>query len=206
MFWILCFPASCNKCLHAGTPVMPTVAQFCLRSLGICCAGWRYVCIPVYTHTCIYFLLHFLWVLQRIFVTFPFFFPFSNSGCMQHRWGMGISCSTGTLGWSSTVASSTSCFLSSCRRSPICDYLQDFITVVPKLWHCSSAGDLHSCNCCSLVSRCTPVLTWKSGTVWPYFTAVGACGTSALLPGYVHWRMDVTGEGPAPETEKLPTS
>ncbi|KAI1237629.1 hypothetical protein IHE44_0013712, partial [Lamprotornis superbus] len=28
----------------------------------------------------------------------------------------------------------------SIMRSPVSDYLQDFITVVPKLWHCSSAG------------------------------------------------------------------
>lgn len=175
------------------------IAHCCSVLLKI---SWNLLCrMELCVHTCIHTHMYTLPTALPMssaenFCDIPLLTPFfKHFGCMQHRWGMGISCSTGTLGWSSTVASSTSCFLSSCRRSPIYDYLQYFITVVPKLWHCSSAGDLHSCSCCSLVSRCTPVLTWKSSTVWPYFTAVGALGTSALLPGYIHWGMDVTGRG-----------
>lgn len=129
-------------------------------------------------------------------------------GCIQHKWHLGISCSTGTFGWSTTVTNSTSCFLSSFRRSPISDYLQDFITGIPELWHCSSAGDLHTCNCWLLgvplhnrsnqkVKHCLTLLHHFRSTWNPCI--------APLLPGYIHWEKDVAGQGPTPEIEKLCT-
>lgn len=213
-FLILYFSASCNKCLHTGTPILPTVAQFCFRSLGICCAGCRYVCIPVYTHTHKYILPTALPMSSaNNFCDIPLLTPFCKLfGCIQHRWDLGISCSTGTFGWSTTVTSSTSCFLSSFRRSPISDYLQDFITVILKLWHCSSAGDLHTCSCWLLgvplhscsnqkVKHCLTLLhhfrsTWNQCTApWIYSLREGCCwgGASSWDRETVHLIGTTTG-------------
>lgn len=119
----------------------------------------------------------------------PFCKPFC---CIQHRRDLRPSCSTGIFGWSNTVGSSTSCFLSSFRCSPISDYLQGFITAIPKLWHCSSADDLHACHCWLLgvllhnssnqkVKHCLTLLHHFRGTrnqriaPWTYMLGEGQC-------------------------------
>lgn len=113
-------------------------------------------------------------------------------GCIQHREDLQISCSTGTFGWSNTVGRSSSCFLSSSRCCPIFGYLQGFITAIPKLWHCSSADDLHTCHFWLLsvllhkpsnqkVKHCLTLLHHFRGTrsqciaPWIYMLGEGQC-------------------------------
>lgn len=186
------------------------IAHCCSVLLQI---SWYLLCrMQVYVHTCIhthisiYFLLHFLWVLLIIFVTFPFLLPFANSL---------VAYSTDRT-WGFPVQQEPS------GGAPLSPEVRPVFSpplgVVPSLiiyktlsvWF-SNSGIAHlqvtyiPAAAGSLVSRCTAVLTRKSSTVWPYFTSSGALGTNAPLPGYIHWGKDVAGEGPAPETEKLST-
>jgi len=75
-FWVLCSPTSCNKCWY--TPMLHTVAQFCLISLVLPYSTYICVCTCIYIYTHIHFLQQFLWVLLSISVTFPLLFPSVN--------------------------------------------------------------------------------------------------------------------------------
>lgn len=72
-----------------------------------------------------------------ILLFIPFCKPFC---CIQCRKDLQIPCLSRTFGRSNNV-------LSSFRHSHIPGYLQGFITAFPKLWHCSSADDLHAYLC-----------------------------------------------------------
>lgn len=163
-------------------------------------------------HTCIHIYIYILPTAlpmssAEYFCDIPLLTPFCKSFCcIQHRRDLRISCSTGIFGWSNTAGSSTSCFLSSFRCSPISDYLQGFITAIPKLWHCSSADDLHTCHCWLL-----GVLLHNSSnqkvkhclTLLHHFRGTRNQRIAPLLPGHTCQGKDNAGERPAPEIQKL---
>lgn len=183
MFWMLYPPGSCNKCWYTGTPILPTVAQFCVRSLGVCHMVCRYACIPVYIYTYTYFLQHFLWVLLSIFVTFPFLLPSANPFVAYSTEGTcGYPVQLESLGGATLLAAVPPVF------SPPLGVVPSLIIYKALSLLFLNSGIAHlqmtyiHATAGSSVSCCTTLLTRKSSTVWPYFTTLGAPGTNVSLP------------------------
>lgn len=126
----------------------------------------------------------------------PFCNPFH---CKQHRMDLWISCSTGTFGWRNTVGSSTSCFLSSFRRSPISSYLQGFIIAIPKFWHCSSTSDLHITDSFTM-SYC---ITYKQKVQHCLTLLHRFTDNRNQCIAYMYWEKDNAKGDPAPRIQKL---
>lgn len=141
-------------------------------------------------------------------MTFPFLFPFANSLVAYNTdgtWGFPVQ--QEPLGGAPLSPRVRPVFSPPLGVVPAL-IIYKTITVIPKLWHCSSAGDLHTCNFWLLsvpLHNCSNQKVKHCLTLLHHFRSTWTRCIAPLLPGYIHWEKDVAGEGPAFETEKLST-